>query len=185
MREAGWERKAARTDVIHHCGAEVDFLYPYEKPRAANVFDTQEVLRLAARRAIPVHHVSTMSVVLGMGVAVVRRVPEDPGNETTKNATTGDPMAFSRNPDRWHLLRRQLELLDPAVEEILRCVWVASAKRDEEVFTEPDTYGDHNQPGVYSRQAFLPGSVPVPPEVRVPSDPRQSRSICSASRSVN
>lgn len=65
MREADWEREAARADVIHHCGAEVNFLYPYEKLRAANVFGTQEVLRLAARRAIPVHHVSTMSVVYG------------------------------------------------------------------------------------------------------------------------
>lgn len=49
MREADWERKAARADVIHHRGAEVNFLYPYEKLRAANVFGTQEVLRLAAR----------------------------------------------------------------------------------------------------------------------------------------
>jgi cytochrome P450 len=110
-----------------------------------------------------------MSVVHGMGVAGVRRVTEDTGNETTKNATTGGLVAFSRNPDRWHLLRRQPELLDSAVEEILRytsviqhvtrtvlrpqtlagtglypgdllCVWVASANRDEEVFTEPDTF---------------------------------------------
>lgn len=91
------------------------------------------------------------------------------GNETTKNATTGGLVAFSRNPDQWHLLRRQPKLLDSAVEEILRytsviqhvtrtvlrpqtlagtglnpgdllCVWVASANRDEEVFTEPDTF---------------------------------------------
>jgi cytochrome P450 len=91
------------------------------------------------------------------------------GNETTKNATTGGLLAFSRNPDQWQLLRRQPELLDSAVEEILRytspiqhvtrtvlspqtlggtnltpgdllCVWVASANRDEKVFTEPDTF---------------------------------------------
>jgi len=91
------------------------------------------------------------------------------GNETTKNATSGGLVAFSRNPDQWHLLRRRPELLDSAVEEILRytspiqhvtrtvvhrqtlagteldpgdllCVWVASANRDEEVFTEPDTF---------------------------------------------
>jgi len=77
MREADWEREAACADVIHHCGAEVNFLYPYEKLRTANVFGTQEVLRLAARRAIPVHYVSTTSVVHGMGVAGVRRVTED------------------------------------------------------------------------------------------------------------
>lgn len=37
MREADWEREAARADV--------NFLYPYENPRAASVFGTQEVLR--------------------------------------------------------------------------------------------------------------------------------------------
>jgi thioester reductase-like protein len=63
--------------VIHHCGAEVNFLYPYEKLRVANVYGTQEVLRLAARRAVPVHHVSTLAVVHGMGVAGVPRVTED------------------------------------------------------------------------------------------------------------
>jgi cytochrome P450 len=91
------------------------------------------------------------------------------GNETTKNASTGGLLAFSRNPDQWQLLRRQPELLDSAVEEILRytspiqhvtrtvlhartladtdlnpgdlvCVWVASANRDEEVFEEPDVF---------------------------------------------
>jgi thioester reductase-like protein len=77
MGEADWEREAAGADVIHHCGAEVNFLYPYEKLRTANVFGTQEVLRLAARRAIPVHYVSTMSVVHGMGVAGVGLVTED------------------------------------------------------------------------------------------------------------
>jgi amino acid adenylation domain-containing protein len=55
---------------------------------AANVFGAQEVLRLAARRAITVHHVSTRSMVHGIGVAGVRR------------------------------LRRQPELLNSAVEEI-------------------------------------------------------------------
>ncbi len=77
MRQSDWEREADGADVIHHCGAEVNFLYPYEKLRAANVYGTQEVLRLAARRAIPVHHVSTISVVHGMGAAGVRQVTED------------------------------------------------------------------------------------------------------------
>lgn len=77
LREADWERLAACADVIHHCGAEVNFLYPYEKLRVANVFGTQEVLRLAARRAIPVHHVSTLAVVHGLAMAGVQRVTED------------------------------------------------------------------------------------------------------------
>ncbi|WP_329562360.1 cytochrome P450 [Kitasatospora sp. NBC_01266] len=91
------------------------------------------------------------------------------GNETTKNATTGGLVAFARHPEQWHLLRRQPELLDQAVEEILRyctppqhftrtvieprtvagtplrpgellCLWMPSANRDEEVFTDPDAF---------------------------------------------
>ncbi|RSM91501.1 amino acid adenylation domain-containing protein [Kibdelosporangium aridum] len=77
LADADWEQQAAHADVIHHCGAEVNFLYPYEKLRVANVFGTQEILRLAARRAIPVHHVSTLAVVHGMGAAGLRRVTED------------------------------------------------------------------------------------------------------------
>lgn len=74
--EADWARQAECADVIHHCGAEVNFLYPYEKLRVANVFGTQEVLRLAARRAIPVHHVSTLAVLFGLGAAGVQHVTE-------------------------------------------------------------------------------------------------------------
>ncbi|MFC0106084.1 non-ribosomal peptide synthetase [Kibdelosporangium aridum] len=77
LADAYWELQAAQADVIHHCGAEVNFLYPYEKLRVANVFGTQEILRLAARRAIPVHHVSTLAVVHGMGAAGLREVTED------------------------------------------------------------------------------------------------------------
>lgn len=72
-----WEGEAAAADVIHHCGAEVNFLYPYEKLRAANVYGTREVIALAAARAIPLHHVSTVAVVHGMGAAGVRRVTEE------------------------------------------------------------------------------------------------------------
>ncbi|WP_160159826.1 amino acid adenylation domain-containing protein [Streptomyces sp. WAC05374] len=72
-----WEDEAAGADVIHHCGAEVNFLYPYEKLRAANVYGTREVVALAARRAIPLHHVSTVAVVHGMGAAGVRDVTEE------------------------------------------------------------------------------------------------------------
>jgi thioester reductase-like protein len=43
----------------------------------ANVFGTQKMLRLAARRAIPMHHVSSANVVHGMGAAGARRVTED------------------------------------------------------------------------------------------------------------
>ncbi|MFE0460725.1 amino acid adenylation domain-containing protein [Kitasatospora sp. NPDC058965] len=77
LSDQDWAELAATADVVHHCGAEVNFLYPYEKLRAANVHGTQEVLRLAAGRSVPVHYVSTLAVVHGMGAAGVRRVTED------------------------------------------------------------------------------------------------------------
>jgi thioester reductase-like protein len=72
-------RELARsTDVIYHSGAIVNFIYPYEELRAANVTSTREVIRLASLvRAIPVHYVSTTAVLAGLGVAGVREVTED------------------------------------------------------------------------------------------------------------
>ncbi|MBV9124651.1 MAG: amino acid adenylation domain-containing protein, partial [Planctomycetes bacterium] len=54
---------AARIDVLYHNGALVNFVYPYEALKAANVQGTHEVLWLACRgRVKPVHYVSTVSV---------------------------------------------------------------------------------------------------------------------------
>lgn len=62
-------------DQIHHCGAEVNFLYPYRRLRASNVGGTVEVLRLAATGPVtPVHYVST-GAVLGQLDATA----DDPG----------------------------------------------------------------------------------------------------------
>jgi amino acid adenylation domain-containing protein/thioester reductase-like protein len=68
----------ARTiDVIHHAGALVNFIYPYEELRAANVTGTRELIRLAGLyRGIPVHYVSTTTVLAGFGAAGVRQVTE-------------------------------------------------------------------------------------------------------------
>ncbi|MFE0460724.1 cytochrome P450 [Kitasatospora sp. NPDC058965] len=91
------------------------------------------------------------------------------GNETTKNAVTGGLVAFAEHPEQWELLRRRPELLDSAVEEVLRwvtptqhfvrtvlqprvvggtalepgellCLWITSANRDEQVFTDPQEF---------------------------------------------
>jgi amino acid adenylation domain-containing protein/thioester reductase-like protein len=69
---------ARSVDVIHHAGAAVNFIYPYEELRAANVTGTREVIRLAAEaRGIPVHYVSSTAVLAGLGVAGVREVTEE------------------------------------------------------------------------------------------------------------
>ncbi len=69
----------ARTiDVIHHAGAIVNFIYPYEDLRAANVTGTRELIRLAGlHRRIPIHYVSTTTVLAGFGAMGVREVTED------------------------------------------------------------------------------------------------------------
>ncbi len=72
-------RELARTiDIIYHAGAVVNFIYPYEELRAANVTGTREVIRLAGlARGIPVHYVSTTAVLAGLGVMGVHEVTED------------------------------------------------------------------------------------------------------------
>ena len=69
---------AHRIDVIYHAGALVNFIYPYQELRAANVAGTREVIRLAGLyRGIPVHYVSTTAVLAGLGVAGTREVTEE------------------------------------------------------------------------------------------------------------
>jgi amino acid adenylation domain-containing protein/thioester reductase-like protein len=69
---------AGTIDVIHHDGAVVNFIYPYEELRAANVTGTRELIRLAGLfRGIPIHYVSTTAVLAGFGAMGVREVTED------------------------------------------------------------------------------------------------------------
>ncbi len=69
---------AAEVDVIYHNGALVNFVTPYRHLRTANVGGTLEVLRLAARRATPVHYVSTMDV---LGAGFLTATEDDPNDE--------------------------------------------------------------------------------------------------------
>ncbi|MDE2966575.1 MAG: cytochrome P450 [Chloroflexota bacterium] len=91
------------------------------------------------------------------------------GNETTRNATSGGMQALIEHPDQFELLRAQPDLLNSAVEEMLRwtspvvhfartvtrdteirgvpieagetlAMWYPSANRDEDVFEDPDRF---------------------------------------------
>ncbi len=58
-----FERLAEKIDVIYHCGAWVNIVYPYSILKTANVIGTQEVIRLASKTKIkPVHFISTVDV---------------------------------------------------------------------------------------------------------------------------
>lgn len=68
---------ARRLDLVIHNGAHVNFLYPYQELKAANVDGTREIVRIAAPRRVPVHFISTVAVVAGFGTAGVHEVDED------------------------------------------------------------------------------------------------------------
>ncbi|UJR20192.1 hypothetical protein I4U23_023324 [Adineta vaga] len=56
---------ASQTDIIFHCGAIVNFILPYNKLYRSNVCGTREIIRFATYNTatcIPVHYISTMSV---------------------------------------------------------------------------------------------------------------------------
>ncbi|WIN00178.1 amino acid adenylation domain-containing protein [Actinoplanes oblitus] len=58
----GFDELAASVDVVYHNGARVHLADPYQRMRTANVHATTDVIRLAAHRGVPLHYVSTTSV---------------------------------------------------------------------------------------------------------------------------
>ena len=78
LEDAAWDTLARETQHIVHAGSQVNFAYPYEALRSANVGGTAAVLELAtAHRLKPVHYVSTIAVIAGFGTAGTRYVSED------------------------------------------------------------------------------------------------------------
>ncbi|MEV6235276.1 amino acid adenylation domain-containing protein [Lentzea sp. NPDC051838] len=60
-----YARLALQIDVIYHCGALVNFVFPYAALRQPNVLGTKEILRLACTtKAKAVHHMSTLDVLM-------------------------------------------------------------------------------------------------------------------------
>ncbi|MBN1993219.1 MAG: amino acid adenylation domain-containing protein [Anaerolineae bacterium] len=54
---------ARQIDLIYHCAAYTNLVYPYHKLKPINVLGLQEILRLAVQdKTIPVHYVSTLAV---------------------------------------------------------------------------------------------------------------------------
>ncbi|WP_408649651.1 amino acid adenylation domain-containing protein [Kitasatospora sp. CMC57] len=77
LTERRFTELADRVDLIVHCAARVNFIYPYRELSAVNVGGVRELVRLAGHsRAVPLHHLSSMSVLAGYGAAGVRHVTE-------------------------------------------------------------------------------------------------------------
>ncbi|CAF1247009.1 unnamed protein product [Rotaria sordida] len=59
-----YELLANQIDIIFHCGAIVNFVFPYSKLYGPNVCGTREIIRLATHTStcIPVQYISTVSV---------------------------------------------------------------------------------------------------------------------------
>jgi thioester reductase-like protein len=65
-------------DTIYHCGAWVNFTYPYTALKAANVLSVQEALRLACQGQVkPLHFVSSVAVFSPAAYARDRIIRED------------------------------------------------------------------------------------------------------------
>jgi thioester reductase-like protein len=126
----------ARTiDVIHHAGATVNFIYPYRELRAANVTGTRELIRLAGLyRGIPIHYVSSTTVLAGFGAMGVRAVTED------------TPLAYAE-----HLGMGYIETKFVA-EELLRNA--ARAGLPVAIYRPLDVVGDHRT-GVWNTATEL------------------------------
>jgi thioester reductase-like protein len=63
LSQAQFDQLAIKIDTIFHNGALVNMVSPYEALKAANVFGTREVLRLACQSKVkPLHYISTVSV---------------------------------------------------------------------------------------------------------------------------
>ncbi len=62
LAEEAFRELAGRVDAVYHCGAWVNFNYPYKTLAPANVHGTAEALRLAALgRAKPLHFISSIA----------------------------------------------------------------------------------------------------------------------------
>ncbi|MCP2257820.1 amino acid adenylation domain-containing protein/thioester reductase domain-containing protein [Streptoalloteichus tenebrarius] len=91
LSEERWHELCGVVDSIYHCGATVNFVYPYSALRKPNVGGTRELLRLACTERLKgFHHVSTADVVLASHMP--RPLLED---ETALRTPSDDPGGYT------------------------------------------------------------------------------------------
>lgn len=70
LSETEFHHLAHQIDSIFHCGAWVNFVYPYQHLQKANVFSVETVLRLTTanqKSPIQLHFISTLGVIMSTG----------------------------------------------------------------------------------------------------------------------
>jgi thioester reductase-like protein len=60
-----WESLANEVSGLYHCGAEVDYVKPYQSSRSANVSGTVEIIRLASSGSTKVLHFASTTFIFG------------------------------------------------------------------------------------------------------------------------
>ena len=82
LSDAEFSSLAKEVDGIYHCGAQVNFVFPYAALQSANVAGTQEVIRLSVRGGMtPLHHISSVDALLTSNMTAVDEdepLPERP-----------------------------------------------------------------------------------------------------------
>ncbi|MFF2832337.1 amino acid adenylation domain-containing protein [Cellulosimicrobium cellulans] len=92
LAEDDFDALARRTDRIYHSAAHVNFVYPYEWLRPANVDGTRTLAELALRAGrVPVHYVSTIALLSGAGSAGTRFITESDPVQDVERISMGYP----------------------------------------------------------------------------------------------
>ncbi|MEU1019067.1 amino acid adenylation domain-containing protein [Streptomyces sp. NPDC005898] len=92
LSEGDWDRLARETDLIVHCGARVNFAYPYGALAPVNVGGTRTVLELAGEHTTkPLHYISTIAVIAGFGTAGAGHVDENTPLDHADRLSLGYP----------------------------------------------------------------------------------------------
>lgn len=125
LSEAQFDHYARRIDFIFHCGALVNYVYPYSVLKPSMVNGTHEILRLACRNgAKPLHYISTNGIFPGGD--------ETPYREDDRIDGYADRLAGGYGPAKW-------------VAEKL--VWEAQARGLAACVYRPGNIGHHSQTG--------------------------------------
>ena len=157
-----FQHAATPKDTLDQARIEL-FEYFDRLVRARRAAPTDDIVSVVANGAVNGEPLPIMELLSYFFLLVVA------GNETTRNAMTGGMLALLENPGEWDKLRHDGDLLDRAVEEIVRwttpviqfartatadyelrgktirrgesvCLFYASGNRDEEVFPDSSAF---------------------------------------------